>query len=318
MNTELAKRMIEAGFESFEAPAKINLFLHLIGRRQDGYHLMQSVFRLIQLHDIIYLKVREDSQIQRINAHQDIPEKQDLAVRAALLLQSHAQVKLGVDIAIDKQIPLGAGLGGGSSDAATVLIALNDRWKLGLSRQELMRLGLTLGADVPFFIFGQSAWAEGIGENLTALPLSPASYLVLTPKIHVSTAEIFNAKELTRDTFPTTIAAFSEMQGWDDRKKGVKNGDLSNQNLSQTHFRNDLENVVCQRYPVVNACLEILKQHGEAKMSGSGASVFLEKRTMTEVETIRHSLPAKIENTDLFCFSTLGLDQHPLYNLTPR
>ena len=286
---------LNEGFQAYPAPAKINLFLHIVGRRTDGYHLLQSVFRLIDLQDTIYIRIRKDGEIHRASEHPDVPEAQDLTIRAAHLLKAHANCSLGADIAIEKRIPMGGGLGGGSSDAATVLIALNYLWKLNLSRKVLMELGLQLGADVPFFIFGKNAWVEGIGEKIQEIALPANHYLVLTPKIHVSTGQIFNAKELTRNTFPTTIAAFSEMQDF---------------------LHNDLEAVVCQQYPAVKACLDWLNQYSKARMSGSGASVFIAQKTEVEVNNILRTLPKRIANTELFCASTLGLNQHPLYNLT--
>lgn len=286
---------LDNGFQAYPAPAKINLFLHIVGRRADGYHLLQSVFRLIDIQDIIYIRIREDGEIHRASEHPDVPEAQDLTIRAAHLLKAHANCSLGADIAIEKRIPMGGGLGGGSSDAATVLIALNYLWKLNLSRKVLMELGLQLGADVPFFIFGKNAWVEGVGEKIQEIALPANHYLVLTPKIHVSTAQIFNTKELTRNTFPTTIAAFSETQDF---------------------LHNDLEVVVCQQYPAVKACLDWLNQYSKARMSGSGASVFIAQKTEDEVNNILQTLPKKIANTELFCASTLGLNQHPLYNLT--
>ena len=286
---------LDNGFQAYPAPAKINLFLHIVGRRPDGYHLLQSVFRLIDLQDTIYIRIREDGEIHRASEHPDVPEAQDLTIRAAHLLKTHANCSLGTDIAIEKRIPMGGGLGGGSSDAATVLIALNYLWKLNLSRKVLMELGLQLGADVPFFIFGKNAWVEGVGEKIQEIALPANHYLVLTPKIHVSTGQIFNAKELTRNTFPTTIAAFSETQDF---------------------LHNDLEAVVCQQYPAVKACLDWLNQYSKARMSGSGASVFIAQKTEVEVNNILRTLPKKIANTELFCASTLGLNQHPLYNLT--
>ena len=286
---------LNEGFQAYPAPAKINLFLHIVGRRPDGYHLLQSVFRLIDLQDTIYIRIREDGEIHRASEHPDVPEAQDLTIRAAHLLKTHANCSLGTDIAIEKRIPMGGGLGGGSSDAATVLIALNYLWKLNLSRKVLMELGLQLGADVPFFIFGKNAWVEGVGEKIQEIALPANHYLVLTPKIHVSTAQIFNAKELTRNTFPTTIAAFSEMQDF---------------------LHNDLEAVVCQQHPAVKACLDWLNQYSKARMSGSGASVFIAQKTEVEANNILRTLPKRIANTELFCASTLGLNQHPLYNLT--
>ena len=166
---------LNEGFQAYPAPAKINLFLHIVGRRADGYHLLQSVFRLIDLQDTIYIRIRDDGEIHRASQHPDVPEAQDLTIRAARLLKAHANCSLGADIAIEKRIPMGGGLGGGSSDAATVLIALNYLWKLNLSRKTLMELGLQLGADVPFFIFGKNAWVEGIGEKIQEIAL-PANH----------------------------------------------------------------------------------------------------------------------------------------------
>ncbi len=286
---------LDEGFQAYPAPAKINLFLHIVGRRADGYHLLQSVFRLIDLQDTIYIRIRKDDEIQRVSENPGIPEAQDLTIRAAHLLKAHTNCPLGADIAIEKRIPMGGGLGGGSSDAATVLIALNHLWKLNLNRKALMALGLKLGADVPFFIFGKNAWVEGIGEKIQEIALRANHYLIATPKIHVSTAQIFSAKELTRNTFPTTIAAFSETQDF---------------------LHNDLEAVVCQQYPAVKACLDWLNQYSKARMSGSGASVFIAQKTEAEVNNILQKLPKTIANTELFCASTLGLNQHPLYNLT--
>jgi 4-diphosphocytidyl-2-C-methyl-D-erythritol kinase len=238
-----------------------------------------------------------------------VPETQDLTIRAAKLLKEHSHCTLGADIAIEKRIPMGGGLGGGSSDAATVLIALNHLWNLGLSRQTLMALGLKLGADVPFFIFGKNAWVEGIGEKIQEVTLPASHYLIATPKIHVSTAQIFNAKELTRNTFPTTITAFSETQNLLSTGNQVTIGE------NNIDFHNDLEVVVCQQYPAVKACLDWLSQYSKARMSGSGASVFIAQKTETEVNNILQTLPKKIENTELFCAAALGLNQHPLYNL---
>lgn len=292
---EIQQHYFNEGFQAYPAPAKINLFLHIVGRRADGYHLLQSVFRLIDLQDIIYIRIREDGEIHRASEHPDVPEAQDLTIRAANMLKAHANCSLGADIAIEKRIPMGGGLGGGSSDAATVLIALNYLWKLNLSRKVLMELGLQLGADVPFFIFGKNAWVEGIGEKIQVINLPASHYLIVTPQVHVSTGQIFNAKELTRNTFPTTIAAFSETQDF---------------------LHNDLEAVVCQQYPAVKACLDWLNQYSKARMSGSGSSVFIAQKTEVEANNILRTLPKRIANTELFCASTLGLNQHPLYNLT--
>jgi 4-diphosphocytidyl-2-C-methyl-D-erythritol kinase len=311
---DINKQLIEQGFQAFLAPAKINLFLHITGRRADGYHLLQSAFRLIDLHDTVFLKVRHDSQINRVTANANVPAEQDLCVKAAKLLQTHSSCSLGADIGLIKNIPMGGGLGGGSSDAATVLIALNHLWNLGLSKTTLMELGLKLGADVPFFIFGENAWVEGIGEKIQAIPLPAAHFVIITPKVHVSTAEIFSTEELTRNTFPTTIAAFSEMLK-------LKQVGKEKQSLVFEHenkiFHNDLEAVVCQKYPAVKACLDCLNQFSQARMSGSGASVFVAVENSAEANNIVKALPKDIADTEIFCVAALGLEQHPLYNLIP-
>lgn len=286
-------------FEVFLAPAKINLFLHITGQRDDGYHLLQTVFRLLDYYDTIYLKTTPGSTIKRVNDVPGVPEAQDLCVRAALLLQKHTGCQLGAEILVDKKIPMGGGLGGGSSDAATVLLALNQRWQLKLPREELLTLGLQLGADVPFFIFGSNAWAEGVGEQLQALTLRDAHYVVLTPKVHVSTAQIFANKQLTKDSIPKTIAAFSGIAQLSTENSAGKN--------IHDEFKNDLEKVVCSIYPEVKACLDWLKQFGDARMSGSGASVFLE---VTDAETANRIYQQKPEA--YFGFVAKGLNQHPL------
>jgi len=189
------------------APAKLNLFLHVVGRRPDGYHLLQSVFRLIDWCDTLHMERRADGRISREDLGPTLPED-DLCTRAARALQAASGVTLGAHIAIDKQVPWGAGLGGGSSDAATTLIALNRLWGLNWPRSRLLELGLTLGADVPFFIGGRDAWVEGIGEQITPIPLPPASYAVLKPPVAVPTSAIFSSPLLTRATPRTTIAVF--------------------------------------------------------------------------------------------------------------
>lgn len=288
------------GFQTFLAPAKINLFLHIVGVRADGYHLLQTVFRLIDQYDQIHLKVSTDKTIKRVhssnNALQHIPEQHDLCIRAATLLQEFTGCQLGVEIALDKHIAMGAGLGGGSSDAATVLLSLNKLWKLNLSRAELLKLGLTLGADVPFFIYGDNAWAEGIGEHLQTITLKDAYYVILNPKVHVSTAQIFANKRLTKNTNPKTMSGFSR----------VVNSSVSN---ISAEFINDLEKVVCNEYQEVLSCINWLKQFGDARMSGSGASVFLEVHDSETAHAILSQKPIQFDG-----FVARGLNQHPLKN----
>lgn len=284
-------------FQTFLAPAKVNLFLHITGQRADGYHLLQTVFRLIDLYDTINLKPTTDGIVKRINDVAGVPAEQDLCVRAANLLKQHTHCTFGVEILVEKHIPMGGGLGGGSSDAATVLLALNSLWQLNLSRDELMSLGLQLGADVPFFIFGKNAWAEGIGEQLTEINLRDSYYVVLNPNVHVSTAQIFANKQLTKNTNPKTMSDFSGM------------AKLTASNLN-AGFINDLEKIVCSEYPAVLHCLNWLRQFGDARMSGSGASVFLEVANEKTAIEICNQKPENVQG-----FVAKGLNQHPLINL---
>ena len=268
----------------YPAPAKLNLFLHVTGRRADGYHLLQTVFRFIDYGDALHFRSRSDGQIILSQPLPGVPLEQDLSYRAARLLQTTAGTTQGVEIRLEKRLPLGGGLGGGSSDAATTLIALNRLWGTGLSRAELMALGLTLGADVPVFLFGDNAWAEGVGERLTPITLEPAWYVVLVPPVSVATAEVFSAPELTRNTLPVTIPAFSAGQ-----------------------IHNDLELVVTGRYPSVARHLEWLRQYGVARMTGSGACVFAAFTAEQAAREVWADKPAWIEG-----FVARGLDHHPL------
>ena len=285
-------------FQTFLAPAKINLFLHIVGVRPDGYHLLQTVFRLIDQYDHIHLKVTTEKVIKRVeqsgSALQHIPAHHDLCIRAAMLLQQYTNCQQGVEIAVDKYIAMGAGLGGGSSDAATVLLALNKLWNVNLSRAKLLQLGLTLGADVPFFIHGNNAWAEGIGEQLQTIALKDAYYVVLNPKVHVSTAQIFANKRLTKNTNPKTMSGFS-------RLSNSTAGNIS------AEYMNDLEKVVCSEYAKVLSCINWLKQFGDARMSGSGASVFLELQDAKTAYMILSQIPSEYDG-----FVAQGLNQHPL------
>ena len=291
-------------FQSFLAPAKINLFLHITGQRADGYHLLQTVFRLLDFYDTIQLKPTLDSAIKRVNDISGVPAEQDLCVRAAKLLQQYSQCTMGVEIMVEKRIPMGGGLGGGSSDAATVLMALNRLWQLNLSRAELISLGLKLGADVPFFIYGTNAWAEGVGEQLQTISLKEAYYLVLTPNVHVSTAQIFANKQLTKNAIPKTMSDFSRASN-----SVVPNSANDNSN---TEFTNHLEKVVCNDYPAVSACLTWLKQFGDARMSGSGASVFLEVANEKIANEIWQQKPKELLGFSVQGFVAKGLNQHPL------
>lgn len=289
-------------FQAFPAPAKINLFLHIVGQRADGYHLLQTVFRLLDYCDTIYLKPTDHQTIRRANDVPGVPENDDLCIRAARLLQQHTGCTRGVEIMVQKNIPMGGGLGGGSSDAATVLLALNRLWELGLPRQTLLELGLKLGADVPFFIYGTNAWAEGVGEQLQPIQLHDAYYVVLTPDVHVSTAQIFANKQLTKDSNPQIMSTFSGVAQLNAANSGGGN--------IKPEFINCLEKVVCSLYPEVFDCLSWLKQYGDARMSGSGASVFLEVSNQEIANSICNERPASVRG-----FVAKGLNQHPLIGL---
>ncbi len=274
------------------APAKLNLFLHVVGRRPDGYHLLQTLFRFIDLHDTLHFSLRADGVVHRTNNVEGVAEESDLCVRAARLLQSETGCTSGVDIAVEKRIPMGGGLGGGSSDAATTLIALNRMWSLGLSRARLMQFGLRLGADVPVFVFGENAFAEGVGEQLQAYPLPEAWYVVLFPPVQVPTARIFAHPELTRDTVSSTMRALSERQ-----------------------FRNDLQSVVCNLYPEVGRYIVWLDTFGKAMMTGSGACVFAEFPGRGQAEAVLQQLPPDMPGQNgMRGIVAQGLARHPLHD----
>ena len=266
------------------APAKLNLFLHVTGRRADGYHLLQTVFRFIDFADTLHFSLRTDAEIRHLNPLPGVPAENDLTVRAARLLQAETGCRLGVDIRIDKCLPMGGGLGGGSSDAATTLIALNRLWQLGLGRERLQQLGLSLGADVPVFVFGRNAFAEGVGEALTPVNLPSPWYVVLMPQVEVPTAKIFAAEALTRNTLPIRMAAFPDVL-----------------------TRNDLQPVVCEMFPQVQKAVEWLSQFAEAKMTGSGACVFAEFDSQQSAQSVLESAPAEFKGV-----VARGLDQHPM------
>lgn len=234
------------------APAKLNLFLHIVGRRADGYHLLQTAFQLLDWGDEVRLRVRDDSAIRRVDPLPCVSEEADLGLRAALALRNATNGRLGVDIAIDKRLPIGGGLGGGSSDAATVLVALNALWRTQLDMDALAAIALTLGADVPLFVRGKSAWAEGIGEVLTPMDLPERWYVVVDPGVAVPTRELFQVPELTRNSPRLTIPLF----------------------VSGAVTGNAFEPVVRARFARVAAALDWLGEHGEARLSGSGSSVF--------------------------------------------
>ena len=267
------------------APAKINLFLNVMGRRPDDYHLLQSAFQFLDYGDVLRFTTRDDGVIRRTTSIPGIAEHQDLTVRAAALLQRHSDGSMGVDIAIEKRLPMGAGLGGGSSDAATTLLVLNRLWKLNLPQERLADLGLQLGADVPVFIYGQAAWAEGVGERLTPIDLPEPWYVVVVPPCHVSTAEIFASPDLTRNSPPITIAAFLSGAG-----------------------SNTCEGVVCRRHPEVGRALAWLSEHAPARMSGTGAAVFAAFADRALAQAVADAVPAPWA-----VFTARGCNRSPLH-----
>ena len=281
---------------SLRSPAKLNLFLHIVGRRADGYHLLQSVFQLIDWCDTIHLKRIFENEVRRINPIPGVPPEQDLVVRAANLLKDFCKIETGVEINLHKEIPIGAGMGGGSSDAATALIGLNALWNLQLSKETLCTLGLRLGADVPFFIFGQNAFVEGIGEKIQAISLQTPDFLVIFPNQGIATASIFQDPELTRDHAQITIDGF-----------------LASPWLYQS---NDCQAVAMRICPEVKQALDWITQAvpgSQPRMSGSGSSVF----TVLDPETDTAKLENLLQNLPKGWVGRVvrGLNKNPAYNL---
>ncbi len=271
--------------QSWPAPAKLNLFLHVTGRRADGYHELQTAFQFLDVGDVLWFEVSADGEFELECSLPGIPAGQNLVVRAARRLADHTGCQQGARIRIDKRLPVGGGLGGGSSDAATTLVALNALWGLGLDADELAWLGLQLGADVPVFVHGVAAWAEGVGEKLTPLPeLAEPWYLVVYPAVSVSTAEIFSDPRLTRNAHPLKIPAFLAGAGV-----------------------NHLEPVVVRRYPEVGKALNWLSKIQSARMTGSGACVFAPCKDRHQAESILKRLPAPWTG-----FVTRGCNRSPL------
>jgi 4-diphosphocytidyl-2-C-methyl-D-erythritol kinase len=271
----------------YAAPAKLNLFLHVVGRRADGYHLLQSVFVLVDRCDTIRIRVRSDGAIARVNELDGVPSEQDLAIRAARALKELTGTPMGAEIEIDKRIPMGGGLGGGSSDAATVLLALDRLWATRVGDEALRGVGASLGADVPFFLFGRNAWVEGIGERLAPIEVPARWYAVLVPPVAVPTASIFAAPELTRNTEALKMEDFSAH--------------------APEGFHNDLERVVLGRYPVVREHLEWLRARGPARMTGSGSCLFAAYEHREEAQRVIDELPAGMSG-----FVARGLSRHPM------
>lgn len=270
---------------TWSAPAKLNLMLHIVGRRPDGYHELQTVFQIIDLCDRIRLTVREDGGIARPKGPAGVPESDDLVVRAARALQAASGTRLGADIEVSKVIPMGGGMGGGSSDAATTLVGLNQMWGIGFSSEQIAAIGVKLGADVPVFVHGRSAWAEGVGERLAPVDVSGDSwFLVIYPGVHVPTAAVFQAPELTRNSPPTTMRGFLETGG-----------------------RNDCEAVVRARFPAVAEALDWLARHAPARLTGTGSCVFAKFARAAEAERVAAQVPDEWR-----AFVARGLGASPL------
>lgn len=276
------------------APAKLNLFLHVNGRRADGYHLLQTVFQMIDHGDMLHFTLRDDTALRRVTDLPGVPEQSDLMIRAAKLLQAEVLRRTGVlprgvDIAIDKVLPMGGGVGGGSSDAATTLMALNTLWNAGLSKQELMDLGLPLGADIPFFIFGETAFAEGVGEALQPVAAPECWYVVIEPGVMVPTAAIFGSEQLTRSTPVVNIT------------------DFSSHSIVSGFGKNDLQQVATKLFPPVAEAVEWLSAYGDARMTGSGACVFSAVATEADADAVLAKVPAK-----WIAWKAKALHQHPI------
>lgn len=269
---------------SWPAPAKLNLFLHITGRRDDGYHLLQTAFQFIDYGDKLTITVTDSPHISLTPELPGVAEHDNLIIRAAKLLQNTANIQQGAQIQLHKKLPMGGGLGGGSSDAATTLVALNQQWRCQLSEDELAALALQLGADVPVFVRGRAAWAEGVGERLTVISPPEPWYLVVIPDCQVSTAEIFSASELTRDCEPIKISGFLSGEG-----------------------SNVCEAVVKRRYPAVAETLDWLANYADPKMTGTGACVFASFATAAQAQQIWHQLPATWQG-----FIAKGCNQSPL------
>lgn len=277
--------LIQSGYTRFLAPAKLNLFLKVLNKRSDGYHNLQSVFQLIDLYDEIYIKIRNDNKINFKNNIQNIKKELDLGFKAAKLILKDKSI--GVDIFIKKNIPIGAGLGGGSSDAATTLMAINALGAINFNKKKLMQFGIKLGADVPFFIYGKNAWVEGIGEKISSITIPQSIYYLCIPQVSLSTQSIFNAFKLTKPSIPLKMATYFDTTKYNS-------------------IQNDLEIIASKKYIQMSDLLRWLKSFGYARMSGSGSSVFLKIKDLEEAKLIEKEKPANIRS-----FIVKGLKIHP-------
>jgi len=275
------------GYIKYLAPAKLNLFLKIINKRSDGYHNLQSIFQNINLYDEIYIKLRNDGKINLYNTAVQIPKELDLGYKAAKILLTGTEI--GADIVIDKNIPVGSGLGGGSSDAATILMALNSLGSINFKKNKLMKLGLNLGADVPFFIFGKNAWVEGVGEKLSPVEAPESTFFICVPDLSISTQSIFNSFELTKPSIPLKIASYFDGEIYDSAK-------------------NDLEGTVIKKHKEIADLLSWLKNFGFARMSGSGSSVFIKVKDENEARLVDND---KGKPKNIKSFIVKGLSTHP-------
>ncbi len=280
------------------APAKLNLMLHITGRREDGYHELQTVFQFIDFSDEMVFELRDDDRIIRHCENFDVAESEDISIRAAILLRKEFLLKepsagrdFGVDLHLKKNIPMGAGLGGGSSDAATTLVALNELWEMQFTTDELAEMGLSLGADVPVFVRGFAAFAEGIGEKLSPVFPDENWYFVLIPPVHVSTKEVFCNPQLTRDCSAIKLC-----------------------DLSRREWRNVCTPVVVKSYPIVSQAIDIINNYSNACMSGTGAAVFASFDTKTQAEEVLQKIKENPISESWFSFVVKGLNQSPLYD----
>ncbi len=289
--TTPAAALSKTGWDlTWPAPAKLNLLLNIIGRRDDGYHLLQTLFQLLDLEDQLWFEPRVDSRIVRVEGHSDIPPGEDLVVRAAEALRSRFSLSYGLNVKVKKNVPLGGGLGGGSSDAATTLVALNCLWQLSLSEAALAEIGVGLGADVPVFVRGHSAWGEGIGDELEPVELPDRTYVILHPGCTISTAEVFGDSELTRQGRPLTIR-----------------GSLDGPGV------NACENVVRRRYPEVARALDWLGQFGDASLTGTGSCVFAAVSDKARAGEILKTVPDGWTG-----YIARGINHSPLQRISSR
>ena len=276
---------IPSNFQCFFAPAKINLFLKILSKRADGYHCLQSAFQLIDLYDEIYFKKRKDNKINTQYNVESIKKENDLCLKAAELILKDFNV--GVDIIVRKNIPIGGGLGGGSSDAATTLLALNELFNINHEKKKLITFGLALGADVPFFINGINAWVEGIGEKLSPISIDENEYLLFVPNIHISTQNIFKDFKLTKKSIPLKIAT-------------------SINDVAQDQMHNDLHGTILEKYPKLKELFDWLKEYGEPKITGTGSTLFMKSNTVKDIKNINKNKP-----NDIKIIRVRGLSVHP-------